>query len=169
VTGLPKTTLPQDVQRLVQTRRLENVCGSESVTSRSYPEPDRFSSVPVFMDYDRFRPTGTAYLSLSSKNSMARNLRLLDKATISSLSIRATAIPNSLSVGRTRGSLGRQEAVNKGLIDGNGPNGGTSGNGKNVIIWGLPGKLPPDGLRNYLRAFRLSDANGQESIAKIEP
>ena len=131
--------------------------------------PDRFPSAPVSMDYDRFRPTGTAYLSLSSPGSMARNLRLLNKATISSLSLHATATPNPFSVGRTRGSLGRREAVDKGLIDGNGPNGGTSGNGKNVIIWGLPGKLPPDGLRNYLRAFRLSDTSGQESIVKIEP
>ena len=32
VTGLPKTALPQDVRRLVQTLNLENVLGSESVT-----------------------------------------------------------------------------------------------------------------------------------------
>lgn len=130
---------------------------------------DMFPSVPVFMNYDRFRQTGTAYLSLSSQNSMARNLRLLRDATMSSLSLSATTVPNPFSVGRMRGSLGREEAAKKGLIDGNGPNGGTSGNGKNVIMWGLPGKLPPDGLRNYLRAFRLSDESGQESIVKIEP
>ena len=88
---------------------------------------------------------------------------------MASLSLRAKAVPSPFSAGRTRGSVGRQEAANKGLIDGNGPNGGTSGHGKNVIIWGLPGKLPPDGLRNYLRAFRLSDTSGQESIVKIEP
>ena len=35
VTGLPKTALPQDVRRLVQTRNLENVSGSESVDSCS--------------------------------------------------------------------------------------------------------------------------------------
>lgn len=121
------------------------------------------------MGYDRFRPTGTAYLSLSSPNSMTRNLRMLNKATISSLPLCAVAVPNPFPAGRMRGPVGRQEAVNKGLIDGNGPNGGTSGNGKNVIMWGLPGKLPPDGLRNYLRTFRLSDASDQESIVKIEP
>lgn len=121
------------------------------------------------MDYDRFRPTGTAYLSLSSQNSIPRNLRMLKKATISSLPLRATAVPNPFPTGRTRGTVGRNEAANKGLVDGNGPNGGTSGHGKNVIIWGLPGKLPPDGLRNYLRAFRLSDVGNQESIVKIEP
>jgi hypothetical protein len=88
---------------------------------------------------------------------------------MSSLSLRATSVSNPFSVGRMRGSFGRQEAANKGLVDGNGPNGGTSGNGKNVIMWGLPGKLPPDGLRNYLRAFRLSDASDEESIVKIEP
>ena len=131
--------------------------------------PDSFHPVPVFMNYDRFRPTRTAYLLLSSPNSMARNLRLLNKATMSSLQLRAMASPDPFAVGRTRGSVGRQEAADKGLIDGNGPNGGTSGHGKNVIMWGLPGKLPPDGLKNYLRAFRLSDASGRESIVKIEP
>jgi len=128
-----------------------------------------FPSVIVSMDYDRFWKTGTAYLSLSSQNSMARNLRLLRDATMSSLSLHATAVPNPFPFERMRGSFGREEAAKKGLIDGNGPSGGTSGNGKNVIMWGLPGKLPPDGLRNYLRAFRLSDASGQESIVKIEP
>jgi hypothetical protein len=126
-------------------------------------------SVTVFMNYDRFRPTGTAYLSLSSQSSVTRNLRILNSATMSSLTLQAKAVPSPFSVARTRGSVGRQEAANKGLIDGNGPNGGTSGNGKNIIMWGLPGKLPPDGLRNYLRAFRLSDEGGQESIVKIEP
>jgi len=121
------------------------------------------------MDYDRFWPTGTAYLSLSSQSSMARNLRMLKKATMSSLPLHAKGVPNPFPAGRTRGSVGRQEAAKKGLIDGNGPNGGTSGNGKNVIMWGLPGKLPPDGLRNYLRAFRLSDTSGEENIVKIEP
>ena len=131
--------------------------------------PDPFPSVPVFMDYDRFLPTGTAYLSLSSTNSMGRNLRMLAKATMSSLPLRASAVPNPFPVGRMRGSEGRQEAADRGLIDGNGPGGGTSGNGKNVVIWGLPGKLPPDGLRNYLRAFRLSEASYQENVVKIEP
>lgn len=88
---------------------------------------------------------------------------------MSSLSLRATAVPNPFRVTRTRGPTGRGEAANKGLVNGNGPNGGTSGNGKNVIVWGLPGKLPPGSLKNYLRAFRLSDENGEESVVKIEP
>ena len=88
---------------------------------------------------------------------------------MSSLPLRATAVPNPLRIGRMRGSVGRQEAANKGLIDGNGPNGGTSGHGKNVVMWGLPGKLPPAGLRNYLRAFQLANLGAQDSIIKIEP
>jgi len=94
---------------------------------------------------------------------------MLNKASMSSLPLRATAVPNPFPVGRARGSVGREEASNKGLVTGNGPNGGTTGHGKNVIMWGLPGKLPPGGLRSYLRAFRLSDTSGQESIVKIEP
>ena len=133
------------------------------------PTPYPFARVPVYMDYDRFRPTGTAYLSLSSQNSMPRNLRMLNRASMSSLPLRATAVPNPFPIGRMRGSDGREEASNKGLVTGNGPNGGTSGHGRNVIMWGLPGKLPPDGLRNYLRAFQLSDTSGRENIVKIEP
>jgi hypothetical protein len=100
---------------------------------------------------------------------MNRNLRMLNNATMASLSLRSAAVPDPSPVARTRGSVGRQEAADKGIIDGHGPNGGIAGNGKNVIVWGLPGKLPSDGLRNYLRAFRLSDENGQQSIVKIEP
>lgn len=37
VSGLPKTALPQDVRRLAQTRKLENISGSESVNLCSYP------------------------------------------------------------------------------------------------------------------------------------
>lgn len=37
VSGLPKTALPQDVQRLVQSRNLENVSGSELVNFYSCP------------------------------------------------------------------------------------------------------------------------------------
>lgn len=37
VTGLPKTTLPQDVRRLVQTQNLENVSGSESFAFAAVP------------------------------------------------------------------------------------------------------------------------------------
>lgn len=88
---------------------------------------------------------------------------------MTSLPLQATAIPNPLRMTRTRGLTGRQEAAQKGLIDGKGPNGGTSGNGKNVILWGLPGKLFPDGLKSYLRSFRLSDQGDQEIVVKIEP
>jgi hypothetical protein len=121
------------------------------------------------MDYDRFRSTGAAYLTLSSPNSMARNLRMLNTATMASLSIHAAAVPDPFRAARTRGLVGRQQAANKGLINGYGPGGSTSGSGKNVIMWGLPGKLHPDSLKNYLRAFRLFDPSGQESIVKIEP
>lgn len=132
-------------------------------------EPDASPFILVYMRYDRFRPTGTAYLVLSAPNSVTRNLRALNTATMTSLPLRATAVPNPLPIVRTRGFAGRREAADKGLVHGTGPNGGTSGNGRNVIMWGLPGKLPPDGLKNYLRAFRLSDESGQEIIVKIEP
>jgi len=63
---------------------------------------------------------------------------------------------------------GRQEAANRGLLTGNGPDGGLASNGKNVIMWGLPGKLEPAYLKSYLKRFTLSGKTGEEEITKLE-
>jgi hypothetical protein len=69
---------------------------------------------------------------------------------------------------RRRGAEGRQEAANRGLLTGDGPDGGLASNGKNVIMWGLPGKLEPEYLKSYLKRFTLSGKKGEEEITKLE-
>lgn len=69
---------------------------------------------------------------------------------------------------RRRGVEGRQEAANRGLLTGDGPDGGLASNGKNVILWGLPGRLDPQTLKAYLKRFTLSGRPGEEEIMKLE-
>lgn len=72
--------------------------------------------------------------------------------------------------GRSRGVQGRAEAMNRGVLDGNGPDAGVTERGKNVVVWGLPGKLTTDQLRQYLKSSRLGNTQGgKEEILKIEP
>jgi len=72
--------------------------------------------------------------------------------------------------GRSRGVKGREEAMNRGTLDGNGPDAGVRERGKNVVVWGLPGKLTTDQLREYLKNYRLAGTGGgREEILKLEP
>lgn len=145
---LPRTALPSDVLRMLRTNQLENV-------SR------------VSLVYDRFKPTGKAYVSLGTADSLNGNLRLLQKATLTSFPVDSWAGADDMpSVVRRRGAQGRQEAVDRGLVSGNGPDGGIVGNGKVVILFGLPGRLEPDGLGKYLKRFEAT--SGQEEIRKVE-
>jgi hypothetical protein len=70
---------------------------------------------------------------------------------------------------RTRGIKGRQEAIDRGILDGNGADAGVSERGKNVVVWGLPGKLTTDQLGEYLKNYRLAGTGGgREEILKLE-
>jgi hypothetical protein len=72
--------------------------------------------------------------------------------------------------GRSRGAKGRENAMNRGVITGNGPDAGVRERGKNVVVWGLPGRLTPEDLREYLKGFRLAGStSGEHDIIKIEP
>jgi hypothetical protein len=55
-------------------------------------------------------------------------------------------------------------------VDGNGSHAGVrNGTGRNVVVWGLPGRLPANTLRSMLRNYKLagSGSAGQE-VFKIE-
>ena len=72
--------------------------------------------------------------------------------------------------GRSRGIKGRENAANRGAVTGSGPDAGVREHGKNVVIWGLPGRLSPEGLKEYLKGFRLAGStNDEPDIIKIEP
>lgn len=82
------------------------------------------------------------------------------------------AITHSLDdiPGRSRGAKGREDAMKRGVITGNGPDAGVRERGKNVVLWGLPGKLASEALREHLKKFRLAgSASGEEDIIKLEP
>jgi len=52
------------------------------------------------------------------------------------------------------------EAAERGLISGNGPRGGVVNEGRNVVLWGLPGRLTPEGLKGLLQNFKLAGTEG---------
>jgi len=149
--GLPRTALPTDVQRAVVRGRLMGVSD-------------------VAIDYHRFVPTGRAFLTLATPDVLDLNLRALENASISSLPIFSVSSPPPAPVPRrTRGAQGRMEAAERGLITGNGPGGGVVNEGKNVVLWGLPGRLTPEALKGFLHNFKLAGTEGgKKEFAKIE-
>ena len=109
-------------------------------------------------------------MTLTTPDSMNDNLRLLQKASISSFPVNASAGEDEevlIVQRRNRGVKGRKEASNRGIVDGNGPDGGIASNGKCVTVWGLPGKLEAIDFEQYLKRFKHSI--GQEEITKLQP
>ena len=47
------------------------------------------------------------------------------------------------------------EAIQRGIIRGNGPSAGVKADGRDVVLWGLPGMLEPFALKGYLRRMKL--------------
>ena len=69
---------------------------------------------------------------------------------------------------RARGDKGREEADARGAIRGDGPHGGVANGGKNVTIWGFPGKTGTASVEYIIRDFDLErKKNGLASIYKI--
>jgi len=141
IRGLPRTALPQDVQRTVVQGRLQGV-------------------TDIVLDYRRFIPTGNAWLKLTSPELLNANLRALDNATVSSSPISAASSEAPPIPNRMRGLKGKDVAAKRGYFDGNGPRGGIKNSGKNVVIWGLPGRMSPDALKEFLRDFHLAGTEG---------
>lgn len=134
-----------------------------SILSLRYP-------LVVSLDFYRFQPTGRAWLTLSSPSHMQHALRALRGAVLSGKALGAApANDPSQVITRTRGVKGRLQAAERGLFTGNGPNGMSTSRGKGVVLYGLPGRLTSEGLRTYLRGFKLAAAEaGQQEIVKLE-
>jgi len=149
--GLPRTALPADVKRTIVRAKLLGVSD-------------------VAIDYHRFIPTGGAYLTLVTSDPLNFNLTALRNATISSLPITSVSSPPpTSSAARTRGTKGRMAAAERGLFFGDGPRGGVVNEGKNVVLWGLPGRLTPEGLKGLLRNFKLAGTEGgKKEFMKLE-
>ncbi|KAG1875080.1 hypothetical protein C8R48DRAFT_691336 [Suillus tomentosus] len=117
----------------------------------------------VAIDYHRFLPTGRAYLTLAHTKHLQKNLQALEKASVGSLTIKATSAPAPRS-GHGLDRTGTQRKV----FSGNGPHGGMSSRMKHVVIWGLPGKISEEAVENYLRDFRLDNVDGKIGAVKVE-
>ncbi|KAF8590591.1 hypothetical protein K439DRAFT_1627841 [Ramaria rubella] len=149
---IPRTALASDVRRLLAKHRVENVKN-------------------VYLDHNRFHPIGKAYITFIHPGHVEPAFALLRNAQISGFTVDlATTGPLQDLPGRTRGADGRREAMNRGILTGNGPDAGVRDRGKSVVIWGLPGKLTSEGLREHLKEVRLAgSADIKEDIVKIEP
>ena len=123
----------------------------------------------VYIDYHRFIPTGRAYLALISSDYLNYNIQALKNATVSSMPISAASSdPPHNVLQRTRGAGGLHEAANRGIVTGNGARGGLSSEGRNVVLWGLPGKMTSDSLKSFLHNFRLAGSEGgKKEIIKL--
>lgn len=68
---------------------------------------------------------------------------------------------------RVRGRKGREEATERGVLTGTGPDANVLQPGKNVVIYGLPGRLTSDGLRSWLQ--ESTRKNLELEIFKVHP
>jgi len=150
--NIPPTATPTDLRRLVTRSKLEGV-------------------TDVALDYQRFLTSGRAYLTLSHPDFLRSNLDALQNTSISSISVTAVASDPPLDVTplRTRGTAGRVDASQRGIIVGNGIRAGLLNPAKNVVLWGLPGKMTPEALKKVLKRFKLAGSDGgKQEVAKVE-
>jgi len=123
----------------------------------------------VAINYKGFRPSGDAYIALTRTDYMRDNLRKLENFTLLGLPVKAT--PKVLEADRpprSRGEKGRTEAVARGAHTGDGLKGNFPNTERNVIIWGLPGRLDPSSIEESLRDFKLGrTAKGRHTILKV--
>ncbi|KAI0928481.1 hypothetical protein AcW1_005717 [Taiwanofungus camphoratus] len=150
--NLPRSALPSDIRRLIANAKVENVAD-------------------VALDYRRFGPTGKAWIELTNPNFVNRASRALNGGMVGGNLIEATPAKPFVEAShhRVRGVKGRLEAAERGLITGNGPAGGVKDSARGVVIWGLPGKMTPDSLKDYLKNFKLAGLEaGKVPIIKLE-
>ncbi|KAF8275093.1 hypothetical protein EI94DRAFT_1793723 [Lactarius quietus] len=148
LTGLPRTATPADITRLLGRNKVHNI-------------------TKVALEYQRFEPTGRAFLTLSqpsvqSKVMVAlRQLRFFGHPLIP----RTTPPPAETRV-RSRGLKGREEASERTIVTGNGVQGGITDGGRSVLLSGLPRKISADSVRRFLRNYKLM--GGQAEVVKLE-
>jgi hypothetical protein len=149
IRNIPRTAVPADIRRAVTRNKLTGVSD-------------------VHIDYTRFLSAGRAYLTLTQSEFIRDNLASLQKANIGGLQVDAFPSPPPLDVipTRSRGARGRSDAAGRGAIVGNGPSAGLLNPNIHVVIWGLPGKITPNRLKEYLSDFQLAGTNRGE-IAQV--
>ncbi|KZV78735.1 hypothetical protein EXIGLDRAFT_783333 [Exidia glandulosa HHB12029] len=150
ISGLPRTATHDDVWRLL--RRL-NIAGANR----------------VYLHYNRFKPTGVAFVSLANLQASQpaqEALRLSHMSTFP-LAVRAHSIE---APGRTRGVEGREEAMRRGIVTGTGADAGIAERGTAVVLSGCPGRWYHTHVRVSLcEGFELRDAGEATIVAVVPP
>ncbi|THH18500.1 hypothetical protein EW146_g2500 [Bondarzewia mesenterica] len=148
LSGLPRTALPSDIRRMLSKHQVENV-------------------IDVALDYYRFQPSGSAWLTVSHRDFLRRAIVMLRNSTLFGLPISADTAREPIGPpARSRGEKGRMEGARRGLVNGNGSRGGIWETGKSVVVWGMPGRIATDGMRSFLRSYKL--VPGEGDIVKLE-
>jgi len=138
---VPKTALHNDVRRAV---------GRAGVDQK----------YDVYLDYFRFQRNGQAYLRFSSPedvNAAMQRIGGRGRFQITAQDIICAPVPQPDSlVRRQRGIQGRAIAAQKGKTLGNGPDAGTSSRGRDVVLYGLPGKIEAEDVFAALTGFEIN-------------
>ncbi|KAH9856945.1 hypothetical protein C2E23DRAFT_865593 [Lenzites betulinus] len=147
--GLPRTALPIDLRRL---------CGKSKVGNVDQAN----------IEYRRFRPTGSGLLSFTRADHARAAYKALNGVHAWGKSLETRLVADVPELPRTRGVKGRVEAARRGVISGDGPGGSITGGGRNVVLYGLPGKLVPGALIDSLQEFKLAGVeHGTEVVVKL--
>ncbi|KAI0277698.1 hypothetical protein BGY98DRAFT_978276 [Russula aff. rugulosa BPL654] len=148
LTGLPRTSTPADITRLLAKNKVHNI-------------------TKVTLDYYRFEPTGRAFLTLSQPSVLPKVLASLKQLRFFGhpLIPRTTRPPFEPRM-RSRGLKGREEASERSIVSGNGSQGGITDVGRSVLLSGLPGRISTDAVRRYLKDYSLM--GGQAEVVKLD-
>ncbi|KAI9064505.1 hypothetical protein FKP32DRAFT_1666212 [Trametes sanguinea] len=148
--NLPRSAIPNDL------RRICGKAGIENVSSAS-------------IEYRRFRPTGHGHLSFARPEWAAAATKTLNKVFVGGKPVTAKAVGPIAIPGRGRGTKGLLEAAQRGVVTGDGPSGGITGSGRNVVLYGLPGRIIPPLLADNLRGYKLATTEfGKQVIVKLD-
>ncbi|KAI0005958.1 hypothetical protein BJV74DRAFT_8130 [Russula compacta] len=148
LTGLPRTTTPTDITRLLARNKVNNI-------------------TKVTLDYRRFDPTGCAFLTLAQPSVLPKALASLNQMRFFGhpLTPRTTQPPAEPRM-RSRGLKGREEASERSIVSGNGSQGGITDGRRSVLLSGLPGRISSDVVRRFLKNYKLM--GGQAEVVKLE-
>jgi len=146
--GLPRTATPADITRLLGKNKIHNV-------------------TKVALEYNRFEPTGRAFLTLTQPSVLPKVLAALQQLRFFGHPlVPRTTFPPSEPSTRSRGLKGREEASERSIVSGSGSQGGITDGGRSVVLSGLPGKITTDVVRRYLKNYKLM--GGQAEVVKLE-
>ncbi|KAJ3562890.1 hypothetical protein NP233_g9297 [Leucocoprinus birnbaumii] len=151
--NVPRTATPKDIRREI------NKAGVKGVYD-------------IAKDYEYFKPTERAILTLVSPDYLRSSLKALNDLLISGISIKASPhisdTEPSTKRPRMRGHEGRMAAAARGALTGSGPRAGIANNDTTVVLGGLPARTSPLRLAEMLKKFGIAkSAKGEPQVVKL--